>query len=80
MNQRVLNPDCRDGKHGICDGHGWDLDADTAVRCPCTCHDTLKRIQEDAPTHRHHLVLDVHLGWQCQCGHTEPLDYRGPRP
>ena len=38
MNQRVVNPDCRDGKHTICDGHGWDVDADTAVRCPCACH------------------------------------------
>lgn len=38
MNQRIPNPDCRDGKHTICDGHGWDVDADTAVRCPCVCH------------------------------------------
>lgn len=37
-NQRIVNPECRDGKHGNCDGHGWDMDADTAVRCPCTCH------------------------------------------
>lgn len=77
MNQRIPSPDCRDGKHGICDGHGWDMDADTAVRCPCACHQ-VQHVQHAVPAHDHRLVLDVHKGWLCACGHSEPLDYRGP--
>lgn len=33
-----LSPDCRDDNHGKCPGYGWDLDADQADVCPCTCH------------------------------------------
>jgi hypothetical protein len=33
-----LSPDCRDDNHGKCPGYGWDLDADRADVCPCTCH------------------------------------------
>lgn len=32
------SPDCRDGKHGACDGGSWDLDADMPADCACTCH------------------------------------------
>jgi hypothetical protein len=30
-----LCPECRAGKHGNCDGTGWDIDADERVPCPC---------------------------------------------
>lgn len=37
---KLLNLDCRDGKHPpagqVCDG--WDLEADTFCPCPCPCH------------------------------------------
>lgn len=33
-----LSPDCRDDNHGKCPGYGWDLEADRADVCPCTCH------------------------------------------
>lgn len=81
MNQRIPNPECRDGKHRNCDGHGWDIDADTAVRCPCHCHSAYHEQHVkgegvdwrwDCDTcnplsqHKHGpLVLDPHKGWQC---------------
>lgn len=34
----LSNPECRDGKHGNCDGNGWDLAADTPCPCHCSCH------------------------------------------
>lgn len=61
MNQRIPNPECRDGKHSNCDGHGWDIDADTAVRCPCACHHEMfvdhKII---APMRRHRPASQLH--------------------
>jgi hypothetical protein len=32
-------PDCRDGKHGICDQVGWDMLTDGPTDCPCDCHE-----------------------------------------
>jgi hypothetical protein len=34
----IANPDCRDGKHGSCNGVGFDLDKDREAACPCNCH------------------------------------------
>ncbi|WP_160665362.1 hypothetical protein [Pseudarthrobacter sp. ATCC 49987] len=34
-----MNPDCRDGKHASCSGYGWDLETDSAMDCPCDCHE-----------------------------------------
>lgn len=33
----LINPDCRDGKHGNCTG-GWDTFAEKPADCPCHCH------------------------------------------
>lgn len=63
MNQRIPNPDCRDGKHGICDGHGWDIDADTAVRCPCPCHAPHIRLDD---YYEHEGLLHIAVCTQCQ--------------
>lgn len=30
-----LSPDCRDGKHAICNGIAWSLLADAPVECEC---------------------------------------------
>lgn len=35
-----MNPDCAVGKHAACHGDGWNHETDTAMDCPCTCHDS----------------------------------------
>lgn len=35
---RLINPDCRDGKHRACYGDGWDLENDVPAICACDCH------------------------------------------
>lgn len=39
-NSVLLNPDCRAGKHDVCDGGGWDHVADEEAACPCPCHES----------------------------------------
>lgn len=34
----MRNPECRDDKHGNCDGSGWDDEVDAPGECTCTCH------------------------------------------
>lgn len=34
----IVNPDCRAGKHRACSGRGWDLSSDQSVPCLCSCH------------------------------------------
>ena len=29
-------PECRDGKHGNCNGYGWDYELDEPTACPCS--------------------------------------------
>jgi hypothetical protein len=38
MNSASDSPDCRDGKHRACYGDSWDVDADEACACDCSCH------------------------------------------
>jgi hypothetical protein len=35
-----MNPECRDGKHTLCNGDGLDAATDTIFPngCPCKCH------------------------------------------
>lgn len=69
-----LSPDCRDDNHGKCPGYGWDMDADQADVCPCTCHpDTPKCGQP------HEAPGLAHLG-ACLAGenHSGPHVFNGP--
>lgn len=35
----IIDPDCSTGKHGNCNGTGWNLDLDCVDICPCVCHE-----------------------------------------
>lgn len=35
----ATGPDCREGKHGACDGRGFDLVCDEVIDCACPCHE-----------------------------------------
>jgi hypothetical protein len=34
----LASQECREGKHRICPGDGWDERTDTPAPCPCTHH------------------------------------------
>lgn len=34
----LMNPDCRAGKHDVCDGRGWNETRNHGEDCPCRCH------------------------------------------
>ena len=34
----IVNPECRDGKHGNCHLDAWDNVKDEPAECECTCH------------------------------------------
>lgn len=42
-----MNPECRDGKHGNCDGSGWDDEADAPGECTCTCHAVIGELRAE---------------------------------
>jgi hypothetical protein len=42
MDERIA-PDCRDGKHRICDGLSWSNKADRHIPCSCTCHEPTRK-------------------------------------
>jgi hypothetical protein len=34
----IINPECRDGKHGNCHLDAWDNVKDEPAECECACH------------------------------------------
>lgn len=46
---RLMNPDCRDGKHRACSGTAWDDERDELAACPCSCHtpDRMARTEQE---------------------------------